>query len=144
MAKSNEFFKRTRVDSCSYVTVKNGIAQAIPYRPKPKLSESSTSFHQSEHQIAYKISPHMHVGMSNKPLIPYHPLSYRNRLPVLDARKPPKNISSIEFGDRTVVDRKHFVSTSRNIYGNFGRNDPITNTGIIAERTKWHHFLQNK
>ena len=43
----------------------------------------------------------MHVGMKNKPLLPYNPNSYRNRLPALDAKKPPKNVSSIEIGDRT-------------------------------------------
>jgi len=42
----------------------------------------------------------MHVGMAKKPLVPYHPTSYRNRLPVGDAKKPPKNSSQIEFGDR--------------------------------------------
>ena len=39
MTKSSEFFKTTRVDSCSYVAMKNGIAQAIPFRPKPKVSD---------------------------------------------------------------------------------------------------------
>lgn len=43
----------------------------------------------------------MHAGMAKKPLVAYDPLSYRNRLPVADARKPPKNSSQIEFGDRT-------------------------------------------
>ena len=43
----------------------------------------------------------MHVGMAKKPLVAYHPTSYRNRLPVGDAKKPPKNSSQIEFGDRT-------------------------------------------
>ena len=40
--------------------------------------------------------------------------------------------------------KKHFVTTTQNTYGKFGKTDPITNTGIIAERTKWHHYLQNK
>ena len=50
MAKSNEFFKHTRVESCSYVIVKNGIAQAIPYRPKPKIIDTIPFSSQSEHQ----------------------------------------------------------------------------------------------
>jgi hypothetical protein len=31
--KSSKFFKATRVDSCSHVIVKNGVAEAIPFRP---------------------------------------------------------------------------------------------------------------
>ena len=50
MAKSSEFFKRTRVNSCSYVVVKNGIAQAIPYRPKPKVLEHIPLSNKSENQ----------------------------------------------------------------------------------------------
>ena len=50
LAKSSDFFKRTRVNSCSYVVVKNGIAQAIPYRPKPKPIEFSPLYNQSENQ----------------------------------------------------------------------------------------------
>lgn len=50
MAKSNEFFKSTRVDSCSYVVVKNGIAQAIPYRPKPKIVENIPFYNETDYQ----------------------------------------------------------------------------------------------
>ena len=32
----------------------------------------------------YKMHPSLHVGMKKKPLVPYHPESYRNRLPVVD------------------------------------------------------------
>ncbi len=49
---------------------------------------------------AFKVSANLHVGMRNKPLVPYNPHSYRNRLPIADVKKPPKNASSIELGDR--------------------------------------------
>jgi len=39
--------------------------------------------------------------MQKKPLVKYHPESYRNRLPVRDLHKPSKNASKIEIGDRT-------------------------------------------
>ena len=39
--------------------------------------------------------------MNNKPLCPYDPTCYRNRLPVRDLAKPSKNASKIEIGDRT-------------------------------------------
>ena len=42
----------------------------------------------------------MHVGMAKKPLEPYNPKSYRNRLPTADVKKPVTNSSQIEFGDR--------------------------------------------
>ena len=50
LTKSNEFFKRTRIDSCSYVTVKNGIAQAIPFRPRPKQTENASFQDKTENQ----------------------------------------------------------------------------------------------
>lgn len=50
MAKSNEFFKSTRVDSCPYVVVKNGVAQAIPFRPKPKQIDNTPFYCKSDYQ----------------------------------------------------------------------------------------------
>ena len=43
---------------------------------------------------------HNHVGMAKKPLVPYDPIAYRNRLPVRGMAKPSKNASQIEIGDR--------------------------------------------
>jgi len=37
--KSSKFFQTTRVDSCSHVVVRNGVAEAIPFRPAPKKDE---------------------------------------------------------------------------------------------------------
>ena len=37
--KSNDFFKNTRVDSCTHVVVRNGVAEAVPFRPTPKKDE---------------------------------------------------------------------------------------------------------
>ena len=37
--KSSNFFKTTRVDSCSHVVVKNGVAEAVPFRPSPKKDD---------------------------------------------------------------------------------------------------------
>ena len=50
VAKSNDFFKTTRVDSCSYVVMKNGVAQAIPFRPKPKQLENAAPYNQTDYQ----------------------------------------------------------------------------------------------
>lgn len=49
--KSHQFFKDTRVGSCSHVVVKNGVAEAVPFRPAPHKDTSgkahyTTSFNQ--------------------------------------------------------------------------------------------------
>lgn len=31
------------------------------------------------------------------------------------------------------------MSVSQNTYGNFGRVNPVSNSGINSENTKWHH-----
>jgi len=48
---------------------------------------------------AYDIKPNMHVGMAKKPLVPYNPTSYRNRLPTPTCVMPHKNKSVVELGD---------------------------------------------
>ena len=83
--------------------------------------------------------PNLHLGLENKPIEAYNPNSYRNRLPIQDASIHSRNGSQIVLGDRGVRDPKHYVTTSKNVYGNFGRVDPVSNTGILSERTKYHH-----
>jgi len=48
---------------------------------------------QSLSHFNYKVRPNMRVGMAMKPLVPYTPNSYRNRLPVKNAPKLSKNLS---------------------------------------------------
>jgi len=38
-----------------------------------------------------------------------------------------------------MYDKRRFCSTSKNTYGNFGIVDKVSNPGILASRTKWHH-----
>ena len=46
--KSTEFFKATRIDSCTHVILKNGVAQAIPFVPaKKKEPEAKTIYTKS-------------------------------------------------------------------------------------------------
>ena len=51
----------------------------------------------------FKLKSTMRCGMDKKPLIPYCPNSYRNRLPVLELKRLHKNVSSIELGDRRLL-----------------------------------------
>ena len=50
----------------------------------------------------------MHVGMVKKPLAPYHPDSYRSRLPQPTVVMPYKNSSQIVIGDRSSDDKRQF------------------------------------
>lgn len=39
-AKSSQFFKNTKVESCSHIVVRNGVAEAVPYKSSPKKEEA--------------------------------------------------------------------------------------------------------
>lgn len=107
--KTDEFFKQTKVDSCSHVLVKNGQSLAIPFnitnqKGKPlqhyKYEQNKSQEPISVYRKDYTPKPYMHVGMEKKPLLPYHPDSYRNRLPIGGIIMPHKNKSMLEIGDR--------------------------------------------
>jgi hypothetical protein len=107
--KTNDFFKQTKVDSCSHVLVKNGQSLAVPfkitnnkgnalnhYKTVPEKSAEVKSVYRKD----YSVKPYMHVGMQTKPLVNYDPNSYRNRLPIGGIVMSHKNKSVIEIGDR--------------------------------------------
>jgi hypothetical protein len=107
--KTNDFFKSSKVESCSHVLVKGGQTVAMPfkivnkkgnplqqYKYGPIKSSESSSIYRKD----YSVKPNMHVGMQKKPLVPYHPESYRNRLPIGGIIMPHKNKSIVEIGDR--------------------------------------------
>eukprot|EP01017_Pseudomicrothorax_dubius_P010264 TRINITY_DN13645_c0_g4_i1.p1 TRINITY_DN13645_c0_g4~~TRINITY_DN13645_c0_g4_i1.p1 ORF type:complete len:169 (+),score=23.48 TRINITY_DN13645_c0_g4_i1:58-564(+) len=148
LEKSAEFFRSTRVNTCQQVKMVGGQAVAVPYYPPKAKSPAEVVTRSSEVQSfshsQHKPKPGLTVGSSKKPLEPYNPTAYRNRLASVDVKMPLSNSSVVEIGDRTTLNKRHFVSTNRNAYGNFGKTDPITNPGILASRTKWHHHLQDK
>ena len=107
--KTNNFFKETKVSSCSHVLVKNGVSLAVPfpiinqkgkplnnYKNVPQRSSETSSIYRSD----YDVHPNMHAGMSVKPLRKYDPESYRNRLAIGGIIMPHKNKSIVEIGDR--------------------------------------------
>lgn len=107
-AKTDEFFKDSKVGSCSHVIVKNGQSICIPFKilnqkGKPlqhyKYTLNKLDEEKSVYRKDYCIKPNMHAGMPNKPLMPYHPDSYRNRLPTGGIIMPHKNKSTLELGD---------------------------------------------
>ena len=107
--KTNQFFKETKVGSCSHVFVKNGVALAVPFKIKnykdqplnnyknyPKKSSEVKSVYRSDFDVHYD----MHAGMNYKPLTTYDPASYRSRLAIGNIVMPHKNMSIVEIGDR--------------------------------------------
>lgn len=146
--KSHDHFKETRIESCAFVKKKGNTMQAVPFYAKTKLScadKSEKSTHlKSMACESFSVKPDMHIGMDTKPLSAYNPESYRNRLPVTDANIPSRNGSQVVLGDRGQRDTKHYVSVSKNTYGNFGKVDPVSNPGILSERTMYHHKQQDK
>jgi len=42
--RTNEFFKETKVNSCSHIIVKNGVSIAIPYQIKNERGEKLLRF----------------------------------------------------------------------------------------------------
>ena len=81
----------------------------------------------------------MHAGMPKKPLVKYHPTSYRNRLPEPTVVMPHKNSSQVTIGDRSSAAKAHFTTTSKNHYTAHSLFDATTNPAVLAERTKIAH-----
>lgn len=50
-----------------------------------------SEFTSSLSHATFKVRPNLHSGMAQKPLSLYDPLSYRNRLPIIDTRAPSTN-----------------------------------------------------
>ena len=107
--KTNQFFKETKVGSCSHVLVKNGVVLAVPYTIKNQKGKSLNNYKnvpqksaetRSIYKSDYDLNTYMHAGMSNKPLGKYDPNSYRNRLATGGIIMPHKNKSIVEIGDR--------------------------------------------
>ena len=79
--------------------------------------------------------------MLKKPLEPYHPNSFRSRLPQPTVVMPYKNSSSIVIGDRSTYNKRQFVSTHMNM---FVKPKPFetTNSGIVADTTQRVKYMQ--
>lgn len=106
--KTNSFFKETKVESCHHIVVRNGVPYAITYNIKNAKNRPLNSFKnnlaqsqnvKSVYRKDYEPKPVMHAGMEKKPLIPYHPTSYRNRLPIEGACTQYTNKTQFDLGD---------------------------------------------
>jgi len=150
MEKTAPFFRETKVQTCSHVLMKGGQAVAVPYPHKAtgykaknsyvnqkRLPESTGFTHET-----YKVRPNLHAGLLTKPLEPYNPNAHRSRLPQATVIMPYKNASQIVIGDRSSDYKRQFVTSQKNKF-TATVAQPISNPGILAERTKWQHHLQD-
>lgn len=145
--KTHPFFKSSLINSCSHIIVKNGQTLAVPFEIKNskgrhlshyKTIPMKSSELMSIYRKDYSVKPLLHCGMEKKPLEPYNPSSYRNRLPNMDFTMSHKNKSSIEMGNSSTASRKQWLSTYRDTY-NTPVFLPICNTGILSDISKKIH-----
>ena len=86
-------------------------------------------------KICFGTHQDMHVGMMKKPLVPYSPTAFRSRLPVSDCPVRYRNSSSFELGDRSI--KSTFRTNNQALFTSGNILKGVTNTGIIAEKTRW-------
>jgi len=80
--------------------------------------------------------------MAKKPLEPYNPFSFRNRLPQATVVMPYKNSSQIVIGDRCSDYKKQWVTTNGQAMPVHKLGTSQANSGIIAAQAKWMHRRQ--
>lgn len=136
--KSVDFFKDSKVDSCSYVKILHGQAVAIPYLTagiNRHVDQIPMEKRSVSHEV-HRVRNHLYAGMSHKPLIPYYPDAHRSRLKTQDYQVPYKNTSQIVIGDRSSNYKKHFVTTAQNLLKP-PKSVFTTNVGILSAQAKW-------
>ncbi|KAM3140233.1 hypothetical protein pb186bvf_007589 [Paramecium bursaria] len=144
LEKSHNYFKDTKITTCSYVKRVGDDFYAIPFyeRPKQKYEEvlNKSMYTTSTSKEAYNNQRICHSSMDKKPLIPYDPNAKRSRLQTPTFKYV--NRAEIEIGDRSIINQKHYQTMNQNHIGNFGITSPCANQCILAERSKWNHHLK--
>lgn len=150
--KGNLYFKNSKVGSCSYVLVKNGQSLAMPFGIKNQRGRSLNHFKTVPQKLLERKSTYMHdyiqvgnmhCGMDKKPLVPYDPESYRNRLPVNGIVSGAAiNRSYLDLGNCNLINRKQWKTTYRDSFRS-PRIVPVSNLGIAADMAKASHMLLN-
>ena len=150
--KTHPFFKSSLIESCSHIKVKNGQTLAVPFNIRNSKGKKLSSYKNmpiksselsSIYRKDYNVKPIIHAGMLNKPLEPYNPSSYRNRLPNTDVVICHKNKSLIEIGNKQSASRKQWISTYSDTYKT-PVFLPICNTGILSDISKKIHKKINE
>lgn len=145
--KSDPFFRNTKVQTCQFIQIFNGQPRAVAYpqkktgykAPNSWVNQSRSSETESHASQTHKLHPAMHAGMPKKPLVSYHPDSYRSRLPTADYVIPYKNTSQVEIGDRSRIRAaSQFKTTYQSNMTTLNMRDYTSNSGTISRMTKWH------
>ena len=150
--KGEPYFRSTRVGSCRRVVVKNGFPFALTYKIKNPRGEPMNHYkytlkkrpkNPSTYQVDYcKMKTDCHLGMDNKPLIPYDASHKRSQLPEDLRFKVFRNISKFDIGNEGLVNRKQWVSTYMDSYQPI-KTYYISNPGITSDLDKRAHYKFN-
>ena len=150
--KGDPYFRSTRVGSCRKIVVKNGIPFALTYKVKNPRGEPMNHYkytlkkkpkNPSTYQVDYcstKID--CHLGMDNKPIIPYDSNHKRSQLPEDLKFKTLRNISSFDIGNEGLINRKQWISTYADSYQPI-KTFYISNPGITSDMDKRAHYKLN-
>ena len=148
----DKFFRGTRVGSCRKVVVKNGIPFALTYKVKNPRGEPMCHFNYTLKQIPKRPSSYYidyctkkqdyHLGMKNKPLVPYNPDHTRSRLPENLDFKVFKNISDFDIGNEGLVNRKQWTTTYKDSFKPI-KISRVSNPGILSDMAKRTHYKLN-
>ena len=150
--KGDPYFRSTRVGSCRKIVVKNGIPFALTYKVKNPRGEPMNHYkytikkkpnNPSTYQVDYcstKID--CHLGMDNKPIIPYDSNHKRSQLPEDLKFKTLRNISSFDIGNEGLINRKQWISTYADSYQPI-KTFYISNPGITSDMDKRAHYKFN-
>ena len=150
--KGDPYFRTTRVGSCRRVVVRNGIPFALTFKVKNSRGEPMTHYrytlkqkpkNPTTYQVDYCISKNdCHLGMKNKPLVPYSADHKRSQLPEDVKIKVFKNISDFDIGNEGLINRKQWISTYTDSYQPI-KIYPISNPGINSDMAKRRHYKFN-
>lgn len=140
--QSIPYFRGTRVSTCADIVRRNGRMLAVPFSVKKKTldldSEKKLHERRSITHEAFQLRQNLHLGMSKKPLEPYHPDAHRSRMKTEEFIMPYKNSSSIVLGDRSYNPTSHFKTTTQS-FSLRPRTVYTTNEGILSQLSKWQH-----
>lgn len=140
--KSVDFFKESKVDTCSYVKVIHGQPIAVAYQSsgQHRANDSIPIDKRSFSHDVHRIRNHLYAGMKDKPLQPYHPDAQRSRLRTEDFKIPYKNSSSVVIGDRASTYKKHFVTTAKLLLKK-PKQSYTSNIGILSAQARWNRKM---
>ncbi|KAL4496135.1 hypothetical protein ABPG72_012872 [Tetrahymena utriculariae] len=141
--KSFDYFKTTKVSTCSFIQKVGDILLAQPFYKAPQREKEMKLQKESLKANDFKVRPQTCTGASKKPLEPYNPNAARNTLKIPDVKMPHRNKTTFELSDGS--DPKLMYKTrNKNIYGNFAQNYHSNNPAIASDLAKRMHFQNEK